>query len=44
MVTLEAERVYDMELAITDMHTPPKKINDYAAQIVEMGLSPFKGF
>ncbi|MGA7180526.1 MAG: hydrogenase iron-sulfur subunit [Thiobacillaceae bacterium] len=43
-MNLEAERVYDMEVAITDMHTLPKKINDYAAQIVEMGLSPFKGF
>ena len=43
-MNLEAERVYDMEVAITDMHTLPKKINDYAAQIVEMGMSPFKGF
>ena len=43
-MNLEAERVYDMEVAITDMHTLPKKINDYAAQIMEMGLSPFKGF
>ncbi len=43
-MNLEAERVFDMEVAITDMHTLPKKINDYAAQIVEMGLSPFKGF
>ncbi|MGA7949840.1 MAG: hydrogenase iron-sulfur subunit [Thiobacillaceae bacterium] len=43
-MNLEAERVFDMEVAITDMHTLPKKINDYAAQILEMGLSPFKGF
>jgi quinone-modifying oxidoreductase, subunit QmoB len=43
-MNLEEERVYDMEVAITDMHTLPKKINDYAAQIIDIGLSPFKGF
>ncbi len=33
----------DLEVAITDIDTLPRKINDYAQRIVEMGMSPFKG-
>jgi quinone-modifying oxidoreductase subunit QmoB len=42
-MNLEEERLMDLEVAITDIDTLPKKINDYAARIVEMGMSPFKG-
>jgi quinone-modifying oxidoreductase subunit QmoB len=43
-MNLEAERVFDLEVAITDIDTLPRKINDYAAKIQEIGMSPFKGF
>ncbi len=42
-MNLEEERLMDLEVAITDIDTLPQKINDYAAKIVEMGPSPFKG-
>jgi quinone-modifying oxidoreductase subunit QmoB len=42
-MNLEEERLMDLEVAITDIDTLPQKINDYAAKIVEMGMSPFKG-
>ncbi|MDD3529281.1 MAG: FAD-dependent oxidoreductase [Gallionellaceae bacterium] len=42
-MNLETERLMDLEVAITDVDTLPQKINDYAAKIVEMGMSPFKG-
>ncbi|MBI5937587.1 MAG: FAD-dependent oxidoreductase [Betaproteobacteria bacterium] len=42
-MNLEEERLMDLEVAITDIETLPKKINDYAAKIVAMGASPFKG-
>jgi quinone-modifying oxidoreductase subunit QmoB len=43
-MNLETERVFDMEVAITDMDTLPKKINEYAEMIQGFGPSPFKGF
>ncbi len=43
-MNLEPERVLDLEVAITDLHTLPKKIDEYTAKIMEIGLSPFKGF
>ena len=43
-MNLETERVFDLEVAITDIDTLPKKINDYVAKIQEIGMSPFKGF
>jgi quinone-modifying oxidoreductase subunit QmoB len=42
-MNLEEERLMDLEVAITDIETLPQKINEYAAKIVEMGMSPFKG-
>jgi len=42
-MNLEEERLMDLEVAITDIDTLPQKINDYAAKIQEMGMSPFKG-
>lgn len=41
---LEPERVVTHEVAITDNARVAKLINDYVAQIVEIGLSPMKGF
>jgi quinone-modifying oxidoreductase subunit QmoB len=42
-MNLEEDRLMDLEVAITDIDTLPQKINAYAARIVEMGPSPFKG-
>jgi len=39
---LEEERVITHEIAITDHERVAKLINDYTAQIVEIGLSPMK--
>ena len=39
---LEEERVVTHEIAITDHERVAKLINDYTAQIVEIGLSPMK--
>jgi quinone-modifying oxidoreductase subunit QmoB len=41
---LEKERVVTHEVAITDNKRCAALINEYAAQIKEMGLSPMKGF
>lgn len=41
---LEPERVQSYEIAITDNARVAKLINEYVAQIQEMGLSPMKGF
>jgi quinone-modifying oxidoreductase subunit QmoB len=41
---LEPERVQTEEVAITDNARVVKLIEDYVAQINEMGLSPMKGF
>lgn len=39
---LETERVRTFEVAITDIHRAPQLINDMAATIDRIGLSPFK--
>ncbi len=41
---LEKERVTSCEVAITDSQRVAQLINDYAAQIKELGMSPMKGF
>jgi quinone-modifying oxidoreductase, subunit QmoB len=41
---LETERVASYEVAITDIGRVPQLINDYAAKIKEIGMSPMKGF
>ncbi|MDP1527446.1 MAG: hydrogenase iron-sulfur subunit [Rhodocyclaceae bacterium] len=41
---LEEERVQTQEVAITDNTRVVKLINDYVAQLTEMGPSPMKGF
>ena len=43
-LSLETERVATYEVAITDIERLPKLINDYAAKIIEIGMSPLKGF
>jgi quinone-modifying oxidoreductase subunit QmoB len=39
---METERVCTYEVAITDIHRAPQLINDMAATIDRIGLSPFK--
>jgi quinone-modifying oxidoreductase subunit QmoB len=41
---LETERVISHEVAITDVERLPKLIDEYAAKIKEIGMSPMKGF
>ncbi len=41
---LEPERVATYEVAITDNARVAGFINEYVAQLVEMGPSPMKGF
>jgi quinone-modifying oxidoreductase subunit QmoB len=41
---LEKERVATYEVAITDIERLPTLINEYAAKIAEIGMSPLKGF
>jgi quinone-modifying oxidoreductase subunit QmoB len=41
---LEKERVISFEVAITDSQRVATLINDYAATIKEIGMSPMKGF
>ena len=41
---LEPERVVSYEVAITDSKRVAALINDYAAKIKEIGMSPMKGF
>ena len=43
-MNLETERVKDLEVAITDIDNLPRIINEYAQQIIDIGMSPFKGF
>jgi quinone-modifying oxidoreductase subunit QmoB len=43
-MSLETERVATFEVAITDIERVPQLINDYAAKIQEIGMSPLKGF
>jgi quinone-modifying oxidoreductase subunit QmoB len=43
-LSLEGERVQTYEVAITDNARVAKMIDDYAAQLNEMGPSPMKGF
>ena len=43
-LNLESERVRDLEVAITDIERVPEMINKYAAELVAIGPSPFKGF
>jgi quinone-modifying oxidoreductase subunit QmoB len=40
---LEPERIASFEVAITDAARVPALIDDYAAKIMEIGLSPMKG-
>ncbi len=43
-LAIETERVINHEVAITDIARVPQLINDYAAKINEIGMSPLKGF
>jgi quinone-modifying oxidoreductase subunit QmoB len=43
-LALETERVISHEVAITDMGRVPQLLDDYAAKINEIGMSPLKGF
>lgn len=43
-LALETERVRLEELAITDFHKLPQIIEEFAEEIDEAGLNPFKGF
>ncbi len=43
-LSLEKERVISFEVAITDSQRVATLINDYAATIKEIGMSPMKGF
>jgi quinone-modifying oxidoreductase subunit QmoB len=41
-LNLEPERVVHYDVAITDIERAPKLINDMAATIEQIGMSPFK--
>ena len=41
-LSLEKERVQTYEISITDIHKVPQIINDMAATIEQIGMSPFK--
>ncbi len=43
-LNLEVDRVRIMEVAIADIERVPTLIDEYAAKIREIGMSPFKGF
>ena len=43
-LALEEERVRLEQLAISDFGKLPQIINEFAEQIEEIGLNPFKGF
>jgi quinone-modifying oxidoreductase subunit QmoB len=43
-LALEQERVRVEELAISEFRKLPQIINEFAAQIQEIGMNPFKGF
>ena len=41
-LSMEPERVETYEIAITDIERAPRLINDMAATIEKIGMSPFK--
>jgi len=43
-MSLEPERVQSYEIAITDNVRVARLIDEYVAQIKEIGMSPMKGF
>jgi quinone-modifying oxidoreductase subunit QmoB len=43
-LALEEERVRIAELSITEYARLPELIDEFAAEIDEIGLNPFKGF
>ena len=43
-LALEEERVRIEQLSIADFDRLPEIVNDFAAQVEEMGMNPFKGF
>ena len=43
-LALEEERVRIEELSIADFDRLPQIINEFAEEIEEMGMNPFKGF
>ena len=43
-LALEEERIRVEELAITDYRRLPQIIDEFAGQIEEIGMNPFKGF
>jgi quinone-modifying oxidoreductase subunit QmoB len=43
-LALEEERVRVEEVAISDYHRLPEIINEFAKEIEEIGMNPFKGF
>jgi quinone-modifying oxidoreductase subunit QmoB len=43
-LALEEERVRIEELSIADFDKLPQIINEFAEEIEEMGMNPFKGF
>ena len=43
-LSLETERVASHEVTITDIARLPRLIDEYVAKIVEIGMSPMKGF
>ncbi len=43
-LNLEKDRVRNLEVAIADIERVPALIDEYAAKINEIGMSPFKGF
>ncbi len=43
-LALEPERVASFEVAIADIERVPRLIDEYAAKIKEIGMSPLKGF
>jgi quinone-modifying oxidoreductase subunit QmoB len=42
-LALEEERVRIEQLSIADYEKLPELVNEFAEQIVEMGMNPFKG-
>jgi quinone-modifying oxidoreductase subunit QmoB len=43
-LALEEERVRIEQLSISDFARLPEIVNDFAAQIADIGMNPFKGF
>jgi quinone-modifying oxidoreductase subunit QmoB len=40
---LEADRVQQLQIAISDFDTLPQMLSDYVARVKEIGPNPFKG-